>query len=475
MIEKTELEFNGLKKILYYSIAIMILWLGVVSIRMHFSPDEFEHIHSAWLVLNGYVPFKDFFQNHNPLFWYTIAPFIKIFGNTITTVISLRIFMLFLTVMIGYVTYKIGFSITNSKNVGLLAMGLLLTTEMFYHRSIEVRPDVPQVLFGMIAIYYLLSFLKTNRTIEICLSGFCLALSFLFLQKSIFLIMMVFLLIGWKIYKKEIRFLDAIWIFGAFLIPLIIYGIYLMGTESIRDYLMFSWISNFKRENPFSPFKMIFRWLSSSNLWFLMPAALLRLWVPVNNNRSFDLKFLSFVGLGVIASTFLVPHPFSQYFMMMIPPMCLVNADYLYGKLQQGFSQKFKVFVIVFVLFVPLVNLALVTRSSNERELKIVDYITKQTTANDYVYDLSYNLFRKDPHFLWMVRSGLIWSSNYATNNRYKHYDPAEVIKEKWPRFVNEAFVNSKNGLDKYYEKSPYSGIAVRKDTPIPVFKEKQP
>ena len=29
--------------------------------------DDVEHLHSAWLVFQGQVPYKDFFQHHNPL------------------------------------------------------------------------------------------------------------------------------------------------------------------------------------------------------------------------------------------------------------------------------------------------------------------------------------------------------------------------------------------------------------------------
>lgn len=41
--------------------------------------DHAEHIHAAWLVWQGQVPYRDFFEHHNPLFWYVLAPFVAAF------------------------------------------------------------------------------------------------------------------------------------------------------------------------------------------------------------------------------------------------------------------------------------------------------------------------------------------------------------------------------------------------------------
>ena len=40
--------------------------------------DDVEHIHSAWLVFQGKIPYVDFFQHHNPLIWYIFAPMVGV-------------------------------------------------------------------------------------------------------------------------------------------------------------------------------------------------------------------------------------------------------------------------------------------------------------------------------------------------------------------------------------------------------------
>ena len=39
--------------------------------------DNVEHIHATWLVAYGEVPYRDFFQHHNPLMWYLFAPLVN--------------------------------------------------------------------------------------------------------------------------------------------------------------------------------------------------------------------------------------------------------------------------------------------------------------------------------------------------------------------------------------------------------------
>ena len=38
-----------------------------LSIVRFFDGDELEHVHSAWHVLNGALPYVDFFEHHHPL------------------------------------------------------------------------------------------------------------------------------------------------------------------------------------------------------------------------------------------------------------------------------------------------------------------------------------------------------------------------------------------------------------------------
>jgi hypothetical protein len=39
-----------------------------------FDPDEFEHLHVAWYISKGFVPYRDFFENHTMALHYLLQP-----------------------------------------------------------------------------------------------------------------------------------------------------------------------------------------------------------------------------------------------------------------------------------------------------------------------------------------------------------------------------------------------------------------
>ena len=58
--------------------------------------DDVEHLHSAWLVFQGKVPYNDFFQHHNPLLWYLFAPVLGVFAYDIVVFDVVRFFSTFI-------------------------------------------------------------------------------------------------------------------------------------------------------------------------------------------------------------------------------------------------------------------------------------------------------------------------------------------------------------------------------------------
>ena len=65
--------------------------------------DDVEHLHSAWLVYQGKIPYVDFFQHHNPLLWYLFAPLLGAFSYDIIVFDVVRIIstlIMFLTLFI---------------------------------------------------------------------------------------------------------------------------------------------------------------------------------------------------------------------------------------------------------------------------------------------------------------------------------------------------------------------------------------
>src|SRR5579872_209907 len=62
---------------------ILVALLAVFSFRFElfqsrrFDPDEFEHLHAAWCVSKGSIPYRDFFEHHTPWFYYVLEPIVR--------------------------------------------------------------------------------------------------------------------------------------------------------------------------------------------------------------------------------------------------------------------------------------------------------------------------------------------------------------------------------------------------------------
>jgi hypothetical protein len=75
-------ELNGVYPLIWIA---LLLTLGAYFWRLHllrvrgFDPDEFEHLHAAWYISKGMLPYRDFFEHHTPWLHFFLAPFFVFF------------------------------------------------------------------------------------------------------------------------------------------------------------------------------------------------------------------------------------------------------------------------------------------------------------------------------------------------------------------------------------------------------------
>lgn len=67
------------RRLAVMAVCLIALAFHAVTIsRAGFENDEFEHVHAAWLVSTGQIPYADFFEHHAPLFYFlgaAVIPF----------------------------------------------------------------------------------------------------------------------------------------------------------------------------------------------------------------------------------------------------------------------------------------------------------------------------------------------------------------------------------------------------------------
>ncbi len=125
----------------------------------YFDYDEGTYLMIARLINQGYLPYRDIFAVHPPLFYYMLALWLRIFGDNYVVGRLFSVFLGFLSLIIAYFIgkevkdWKLGVTFT-----GLLAMDPLLihvNPLVFHESSIE--------FFTLLSLYYFVKYAKTKN------------------------------------------------------------------------------------------------------------------------------------------------------------------------------------------------------------------------------------------------------------------------------------------------------------------------
>ena len=133
--------------------------------------DNIEHVHSSFMIATGEVPYRDFFQHHNPLMWYLFAPLVKVFAydSTVVEVVCLVSLLVFLKSLV-YV-YRISADFLSNKFWGLAAAAAVAVPEQKLF-AIDFRPDNYMIFALMGGIYYFFLYLN-GKNRDICRLRLC--------------------------------------------------------------------------------------------------------------------------------------------------------------------------------------------------------------------------------------------------------------------------------------------------------------
>ncbi len=453
-------------RILLFLCGVLSLLALAISLNRAFGPDEFEHVHSAWYVAEGYRPYTDFFQHHNPLLWYVLAPFLRVFGYTVRSVLMFRILMFLLTIGTVYWTYRLSKKLSASAEVGLLSAILLLSVVMFVGRSIEIRPDVPQVFFGMVSVYALIGHFRSGKLKDLVTSALAASVSFIFLQKTVFLLAAYALIFAFRFLKGKMSLRPIIYFAIFFSLPVSLFFAAILMSGSSGSYLVTNMALNTDPSlASFSPFVHVKAALVLNGVFWIF--ALLSLAYTLLSSRlSEELKTVAFIASVLLLSIFVVKHPYEQYFMQAIPLLCvLVGGSFGSLRSRDTLNEAQSLTVILVVIAVPLLWLShLGLHNTNDMQLDKANYVIRNSGKDDYIYDGSnqFNLYRHDLHYFWYNFEKLP-VYNRLTNGKYADYDICTLIRSKRPAFISDYRVDVKKcGLDEVYAKTRFDGLYVR-------------
>lgn len=108
--------------------------------RYRFDSDEQQHLHVVWGWTAGMVQFRDYFDNHTPLFHLLMAPLLALFGERAEILLWMRVPMLALFAFTVWATWRLARTLYDER-VAAWATMLLVLFPPFFLKSLEFRND----------------------------------------------------------------------------------------------------------------------------------------------------------------------------------------------------------------------------------------------------------------------------------------------------------------------------------------------
>jgi hypothetical protein len=124
-----------------------------------FTVDEYQYGHATWLVAQGWVPFRDFFEHHFPLSYVLHAPLFRVERDFVTSALLLRKIVFVYWVLVGLVAAGTCFAVTRDRLAAVLAAFLPPSFGFGLMSAVDYRAD------NLAAVYFAtcLLLLEWNR------------------------------------------------------------------------------------------------------------------------------------------------------------------------------------------------------------------------------------------------------------------------------------------------------------------------
>lgn len=145
------------ERILFWSTAALALLLRALAyFRYRFDSDEQQHLHVVWGWTAGLVQYRDYFDNHTPLFHLLMAPLLAALGERSDILLWMRAPMILLFAAVLACTWAAGRRIYDARTAAWACL-LLALFPPFFLKSLEFRTDNLWNALWMAALLILLT------------------------------------------------------------------------------------------------------------------------------------------------------------------------------------------------------------------------------------------------------------------------------------------------------------------------------
>ena len=235
------MKTNFVSKILtaYIFIATLVAFY-IYGIEIEPNGDNIEHLNASWLIWQGFVPYRDFFQHHNPLLWYIFSPLVACLIN------NYNIFAIFniisIIAYIGIIISQCNILLHNKlNNNAVLFFAAILISSYSTLLATDYRPDTFMYLFIFMGLLYQFKYRENPQIYTLCLCFVFYFIGFMFTQKAIFCFVIPAFAVLYDIIKKQMKLNH---VFYALITPIML-GLFFISYLYYTDALGVYFKSNF--------------------------------------------------------------------------------------------------------------------------------------------------------------------------------------------------------------------------------------
>lgn len=361
--------------------------------------DNVEHLHATWLVAQGGVPYRDFFQHHNPLLWYIFAPIVGHFSNLLRLLDFAHAVSLFAGIMTFGIVYKICSRFFIGGISALLSL-LILCPPYYYIYCFNYNPDTFMALMYAVGIYFLFSYWQEKKLYQLSLAFISFFLAFLFTQKILIPLAQLGLISLYVFYKQKTSLKN---IGYALLLPIMCLLVFI-GLLYHSEALELYWLSNY-------PFNIImqkyygFKQISVVDhemLYFAGCLAILSIVLFINKANLY---------FRIISILFVIELPLRCYYFSIAPYYLLPLMIYIVclnsvmiEKLRQKHIEFLFIFIAVSIYYAHISTPKYLSTRGHDRSF--ARFLDRNVTPCDYVlssYFGNQSIMNKDPYYYWAM------------------------------------------------------------------------
>ncbi len=395
--------------------------------------DQTEHLHAAYLVSIGQVPYKDFFEHHHPLLWYLLAPILQFFYPSLKVIFFARFLALGLLAGCLWLLFSITDKFLFDRKTALLSVLCMLCFPEVLVDSMNLRPDAFMILTALGGLYCFFAYMQNGRLRNLISSYLLWVISFLFLQKAVIIGVGFGAANFWLLYQKKMPWRDFFIAVGVALLPLVGFATWLTYHQIWGEYWWYNWKLNQLMADYYAGYTDIRPWVQCS-LWLEIALA-----VYIYKHADGRMTAAQRVWLWCMLSSFIftvwfMPHP--QYLL----PSLFLLAPFVGYFVAYLVKYPSKYIILVFCLVGNFIYMwpGYMAKRDFKIYMRSMHYIAENLPPNTEFISQTheiFNIYYPNAHYYWFgFREVAMFDVLF--NPALKDFNVMQLIKQKKPQYL---------------------------------------